>query len=113
MALSAPTDHPQQTLPSLQGRTFEDWRDEFDRRGFVIFGRVLPADRDAWIRAALPPHLGRDLKGRNNFEGLNTNRVYALLAKSPEFAELVIHPLALAFVEAELGPSCLLSAFLS
>jgi ectoine hydroxylase-related dioxygenase (phytanoyl-CoA dioxygenase family) len=97
----------------LQGRSFEDWRDEFDRRGFLIFERVLSPDKVAAIQAALGPHLSRDLKGRNDFEGLSTNRVYALLAKSPVFAELVIHPLALAFVEAELGPSCLLSAFLA
>ena len=31
----------------------------------------------------------------------------------PVFAELVIHPLAMAFVEAELGESCLLSALLA
>jgi ectoine hydroxylase-related dioxygenase (phytanoyl-CoA dioxygenase family) len=36
-----------------------------------------------------------------------------LLAKSPLFAELVIHPLALAFAEAELGQSCQLSALLA
>ena len=65
------------------------------------------------LRAALAPHLARDLTGRNDFEGLKTNRVYALLAKSPLFAELAIHPLALAFAEAELGPSCLLSALLA
>jgi hypothetical protein len=44
---------------------------------------------------------------------LKTNRVYALLAKSPLFADLVTHPLALAFAEAELGQSCLLSALLA
>jgi ectoine hydroxylase-related dioxygenase (phytanoyl-CoA dioxygenase family) len=103
----------QPSSPWLQGRSLEDWRDEFDRRGFVIFERVLPAEKVAAIRAALAPHLGRDLKGRNDFEGLHTNRVYALLAKAPVFAELVIHPLVLAFVEAELGPSCLLSAYLA
>jgi ectoine hydroxylase-related dioxygenase (phytanoyl-CoA dioxygenase family) len=113
MALSIPLDSLPQASPCLQGRSFEEWRNEFDRRGFLIFERVLPADRVAAVRAALAPHLGRDLKGRNDFEGLNTNRVYALLAKSPVFAELVIHPLVLAFVEAELGPSCLLSAFLA
>src|SRR3954467_14838968 len=99
--------------PWLGGRSFASWRQQFDQRGYLIFERVLSPDRVAVIRAALAPHLGRDLKGRNDFEGLNTNRVYALLAKSPEFAELVIHPLALAFAEAELGPSCLLSAFLA
>jgi ectoine hydroxylase-related dioxygenase (phytanoyl-CoA dioxygenase family) len=113
MDQSASPDSLQPSSPSLQGRSFEDWRDEFDTRGFVIFERVLPPAKVAAIRAALAPHLGRDLKGRNDFEGLNTNRVYALLAKSLVFAELVIHPLVLAFVEAELGPSCLLSAFLA
>jgi ectoine hydroxylase-related dioxygenase (phytanoyl-CoA dioxygenase family) len=102
-----------QAAPWLQGRSFDSWREEYDRRGFVIFERVLSAEKVAAVRAALAPHLARDLKGRNDFEGLATNRVYALLAKSPVFAELVIHPLALAFVEADLGPSCLLSAFLA
>ena len=97
----------------LQGRTFASWRDEFDRRGYLIFERVLPSDRVAEIRTALAPFLERDLTGRNDFEGLKTNRIYALLAKSPLFAELAIHPLALAFAEAELGQSCLLSALLA
>ena len=99
--------------PWLQGRSFESWREQFDTNGFLIFERVLTPETVAAIRAALAPHLARDLKGRNDFEGLSTNRVYALLAKSPVFAELVTHPLALAFVEAELGTSCLLSACLA
>lgn len=97
----------------LQGRTFASWREEFDRRGYLIFERVLSPDQVAEIRSALAPHLERNLIGRNDFEGFRTNRVYALLAKSPLFAELAIHPLALAFVEAELGSSCLLSAMLA
>jgi ectoine hydroxylase-related dioxygenase (phytanoyl-CoA dioxygenase family) len=97
----------------LQGRTFASWREEFDRRGYLIFERVLSPDRVAEIRSALAPFLARDLTGRNDFEGFRTNRVYALLAKSPLFAELAIHPLALAFAEAELGASCLLSAMLA
>jgi hypothetical protein len=52
MALSTSTDPAQLALPWLQGCSFEDWRDEFDRRGFVIFERVLPADKVATIRAA-------------------------------------------------------------
>src|SRR6266849_6774619 len=100
----------EQASPWLQGRTFASWREEFDSSGYLIFERVLSQDRVAGIRAALAPYLERDLTGRNDFEGLKTNRVYALLAKSPLFAELVIHPLALAFAEAELGPTCLLSA---
>src|SRR5215216_2091495 len=102
-----------QTPAWFDGRTFESWREEFDRRGYVIFERVLSPAKVAEIRAALAPHLARDMKGRNDFEGEKTNRVYALMAKSPVFAELAIHPLALAFAEAELGESCLLSALLA
>ena len=108
--MSATTE---QATPWLQGRPFSSSREDFDRFGYLIFERVLPQDRVAKIRAALTPHLARDLRGRNDFEGVKTNRVYALLAKSPLFAELVAHPLVLAFVEAELGESCLLSALLA
>src|SRR6184192_416568 len=80
----------------LKGRAFASWQEEFDRRGYLIFERVLSPDRVAEIRTALAPFLERDLTGRNDFEGLKTNRVYALLAKSPLFADLAIHPLALA-----------------
>src|SRR5215210_1789834 len=103
----------EQASPWLNGRSFASLKEEFDRSGYLIFERVLPADRLAEIRAALAPHLARDLLGRNDFEGTKTNRVYALLAKSPVFAELAIHPLAMAFAEAELGDSCLLSAMLA
>ena len=103
----------EQTSPWLKGRTFAACREEFDRRGYLIFERVLSAERVTAIRAALAPFLERDLTGRNDFEGLKTNRVYALMAKSPLFADLAIHPLALAFAEAELGNSCLLSALLA
>lgn len=97
----------------LGGRPFADWRADYDARGYVILKDVLSSDQVAAIRAALAPHLDRDLKGRNDFEGLRTNRVYALLAKSPVFADLAAHPLALAFAEAELGETCLLSACLA
>ena len=107
------TTAEEQAAPWLGGRSFASWQQEFDRGGYLIFERALPQDRVAEIRAALAPHLARDLKGRNDFEGVKTNRVYALLAKSPVFAELVTHPLAMAFVDAELGESCLLSALLA
>ena len=87
------TTAEKQSAPWLGGRSFASWREEFDRRGYLIFERVLTQDGVADIRAALAPHLARDLKGRNDFEGVKTNRVYALLAKSPVFAELVAHPL--------------------
>jgi len=87
--------------------------DEFNARGYVVFESVLSSLEIARIRAALDPDLNCGRTGRNDFEGLRTNRIYGLLAKSPVFAELAIHPLVLAFAEAELGPSCLLSACLA
>ncbi len=97
----------------LQGRPFADWRAQFDRDGYVIFENVLTPEKVAEMRAALQPYLDADVTGRNDFEGLRSNRVYAMLAKSPVFAELVMHPLQLAFVDADLGPSALLSACLA
>jgi ectoine hydroxylase-related dioxygenase (phytanoyl-CoA dioxygenase family) len=86
---------------------------EFDRDGYVLFESVLDAATLTGIRAALTPYLEAEITGRNDFEGLKTNRVYALLAKSPVFADLACHPLALAFAEADLGKECLLSAALA
>ena len=80
----------EQESPWLQGRTFQSWREQVDRRGYLIFERVLSPVVVADIRSALAPYLARDLKGRNDFEGEKTNRVYALLAKSPLFAELAM-----------------------
>ena len=74
---------------------------------------MLSHDELAVIREAIEPFIEQNISGRNDFEGLKSNRVYAMLAKSPVFAELAIHPLALAFAEAELGSSCLLSACLA
>src|SRR5947208_15250241 len=102
----------EQASPWLEGRAFSSWQEEFDRRGYLIFKNVLAPDRVADIRAALAPHLARDLLVRNDIEGTKTNRVYALLAKSPVFAELVIHALVLSFVESWRVASSLLSSLL-
>lgn len=95
----------------LENRSFEDWKTQFDKDGYVIFERVLDTEKVQEVRNALKPHL--TYRGRNDFEGLNSNRVYALLAKHKVFAELSEHPLSLAFAESELGKSCLLSACLA
>ncbi|PQA85513.1 phytanoyl-CoA dioxygenase family protein [Hyphococcus luteus] len=97
----------------LGGRDFDDWREEFDREGYLIFKNVLSGEQLAAIKAALAPYLDQNVRGRNEFEGRESNRVYAMLAKSPVFADLVTHPLAMAFAEADLGPDCLLSACLA
>ena len=62
---------------------------------------------------ALQPFLKKDIKGRNNFEGHKTNRIYALLNKSEIFGNMVTCPLVMQFVRDELGESALLSALLA
>lgn len=99
--------------PWLRGRPFAQWKRAFDDRGYVVFENVLSATQLEAIRAALAPWLKGGKLGRNDFEGFSTNRVYALLAKGRVFADLAIHPLALAFAEADLGPSLLLSSCLA
>jgi ectoine hydroxylase-related dioxygenase (phytanoyl-CoA dioxygenase family) len=81
--------------------------------GYAIVPSLLPAAQCAAIRAALAPWLDTGPVGRNDFEGYRSRRVYALLAKSPVFAELVAHPLVLEVCEAMLGPNVLLSACLA
>ena len=96
----------------LDGRTFEQAYQQYEKQGYILFKDVMDADGVRQVRDALAPFL--TTTGRNDFEGFKTNRVYSLLAKAPEvFAEMVSHPLALAFAERELGESCLLSALLA
>lgn len=97
----------------LGGRRFEEAYADFERDGYIVFERLLDEASIARIRDALQPYFDRDLHGRNDFEGLKSNREYSLLSKGDIFSELAIHPLALAFAEYDLGPSCILSAFLA
>jgi len=93
--------------------TFRTQKAQYDKDGYLVFENILSLDDLAHLKSALLPYLGTDKKGRNDFEGTKTNRVYALLAKDPIFAKLAIHPLALAFAEADLGETLLLSACLA
>lgn len=98
--------------PWLGGRSFDDCCAEYDKQGYVTFENVMPPKDVDNVRAALEPYLIKT--GRNDFEGFKSNRVYALLAKSPDvFSKMVMHPLVMAFVERELGVSSLLSALLA
>jgi ectoine hydroxylase-related dioxygenase (phytanoyl-CoA dioxygenase family) len=87
-----------------------------ERDGYVVIERAVGSDVLDAIRAELAPYLegGDDsYRGRNDFEGFDTNRVYGLLVKSPTEAELVTHPRVLAILDALLLPGYLLSANLA
>ena len=51
--------------------------------------------------------------GRNDFEGLFSERVYALLSKAPSIAKIIEHPALLPILDALLPPGFLLSAALA
>ena len=85
-----------------------------DRDGYAVCERAVGSDVLDRIRAELAPFLAPDAhRGRNDFEGFSTNRVYALLAKAPSVAALVEHPAVTSVLDELLLPNHLLSANLA
>lgn len=107
------TTHQHDLSQWLGDQSLEETFAAFDERGYVIFENVLQGAALERQIAALEMWLAKDIRGRNNFEGASSNRIYAMLAKDPVFADLVSHPLQLAFGERELGTSFLLYACLA
>jgi len=86
----------------------------FERDGYVVLPSLLAAHELDAVLEGLEPYLGAEAPlGRNDFEGLRTNRVYALLAKVPTMATIVEHPRVLSLLDALLEPGYLLSAALA
>ena len=81
--------------------------------GFLVIEGLLTNDEVQSIKDALAPWFGGKHFGRNNFEGLCTERVYALLAKAPVIARIIEHPLILALLDQLLPQHYLLSAALA
>ena len=81
--------------------------------GYLILKSVLTHDEKADIKKALSPFLQGTLMGRNNFEGENSERVYALLAKNPKFSLIIEHPTILKILDQLLEPDYLLAANLA
>ncbi|WP_339340009.1 phytanoyl-CoA dioxygenase family protein [uncultured Oceanicoccus sp.] len=100
-------------MTRLNNKDYKEAKKAFDREGYVVFEDVLSGNELTEYLNALQPFLKKDIKGRNNFEGHKTNRIYALLNKSEIFGNLVDHPLVMQFVRDELGESALLSALIA
>lgn len=81
--------------------------------GFSVIENALPETVMDAVRSELEPYLQQQKMGRNNFEGEHSERVYALLAKSPSMAHLIEHPMILDIVDALLPRNYLLSAALA
>ena len=83
------------------------------REGFTVLPGVLDADEVSELKGELAPYLQGRLMGRNDFEGLKSERVYALLAKAPAVAKLVEHSRVLGVVDRLLVQHYRLSAALA
>ena len=88
-------------------------QDALNAHGFLVIEGLLTNDEVQAIKAALAPWFGGKHFGRNNFEGLYTERVYALLAKAPAIARIIEHPIILQLLDQLLPPHYLLSAALA
>lgn len=82
--------------------------DDLQRDGFVVLERLFDEQQVSRIReellAQLSPHTGR-----NAFEGVRTQRLYAVIAKTLACNPLVEHPMVLGLLDRVLAPNYLLS----
>lgn len=85
----------------------------YEEHGYVILPQVLSSHDCSEIKHALAPFTDGTFPGRNEFEGLQSERVYKLISRSPVFADLVEHPAALAALDRIMTPGYLISAFLA
>lgn len=86
---------------------------QLQSQGYVVLDNVLGDCDVELIRDEMTPLLTSAPFGRNNFEGLRSQRVYALLAKAPSTAVLATHPDLAALLEQLLHPAYLLSAHIA
>ncbi len=82
---------------------------EITRQGYTVIENFLEADVLAEVRRVLTRYLGSHA-GRNGFEGLNTERVYTLVARARVFWDIVLDARIRALCERFLLPNYLLTA---
>jgi hypothetical protein len=78
-----------------------------ERQGYVIIENLLSIEKIESIRNMVFPLL--DNTGRNNFEGLKTQRVYNVLEQTRAIDELAVHPRVTGLLDRLFEPNYLLS----
>jgi len=78
-------------------------------QGYTVIEDFIDMGGIAAFRAALAPYLGSH-RGRNDFEGFETERVYTLVARGKVFEDLVCEPRLMALLSRFLEGNFLLSA---
>jgi ectoine hydroxylase-related dioxygenase (phytanoyl-CoA dioxygenase family) len=87
----------------------EAWAGEIRTQGFTVIRDFLDADQLVEFRRALQPFLGTH-RGRNDFEGFKTERVYTLVARGKLFEEIATDPRLMSLLSQFLEGNFLLSA---
>jgi len=82
---------------------------EIRDRGFTVIPDFMDEAALTAFRAALAPFLGSH-RGRNDFEGFETERVYTLVARAKIFEDLACEPRLMALLSRFLEGAFLLSA---
>ena len=80
-----------------------------ERDGYTVITDFLDAAARSEVRRVLDFYLGSH-KGRNPFEGENTERVYTLVARGRVFWKIALDERVLALCDRFLLPECLLTA---
>jgi ectoine hydroxylase-related dioxygenase (phytanoyl-CoA dioxygenase family) len=78
-------------------------------QGYTIIENFLSPTALHAVREGLAPFLG-SYNGRNNFEGLKTERVYTLVARGKNFEEIAVDARVMALCDRFLKPGYLLTA---
>lgn len=91
------------------GFPFEQHLARLDEQGYTIIPDFLSADALREVREGLQPFLGSH-RGRNNFEGYKTERVYTLVARGAVFERIAEDARVMALCEKLLLPGFLLTA---
>ncbi|MCS5638358.1 MAG: phytanoyl-CoA dioxygenase family protein [Myxococcota bacterium] len=82
---------------------------EIDAQGFAVIREFLSPALLAKVRETLGSMLGR-YRGRNNFEGTSTERIYTLVARGRIFEDIAEDPRIMGICEHFLQPNFLLTA---
>ena len=82
---------------------------EMRERGYTVVENFMDAGQLVAFREGLAPFMGTH-RGRNDFEGFVTERVYTLVARGKVYEEIASDPRLMALVAAFLKPNFLLSA---
>jgi ectoine hydroxylase-related dioxygenase (phytanoyl-CoA dioxygenase family) len=73
--------------------------EQLEQDGYLLIENAIDADQVAWARRDLEAVLTETPLGRDDFEGHNTRRVYALFAKTRALDALATHPTILSILD--------------